>query len=184
LILYSLNQRWHAKELGEALATSDDRRRTAECRLAETYLDEATKLFDQGEPGHGMLWLVRSLESAPPEATGLQRVARTNLADWYYHISQLTSYRRYPYCFLDNRGSDGFTKEGERLILSSLNSGLRAFLFHIIDPDTDDLIASLGNCEDCRLAPLHGSGNLANLQRGPVYDLGSPSCRPVSTSHT
>jgi WD40 repeat protein len=50
--------------------------------LAELALDKGLTLCEQGEVGRGMLWLAHSLELVPPEAGGLGRVIRTNLAGW------------------------------------------------------------------------------------------------------
>jgi WD40 repeat protein/Flp pilus assembly protein TadD len=47
---------------------------------AKLLLERGQALIEQNSPVLGMLWLARSLESAPPDAVDLQRVARTNLA--------------------------------------------------------------------------------------------------------
>jgi serine/threonine protein kinase/WD40 repeat protein len=57
-------------------------KREAQIKLATSYLDKGLDFCEQGEAGLGMLWLGRSLENAPEDATDLQRVIRTNVAGW------------------------------------------------------------------------------------------------------
>jgi WD40 repeat protein len=64
------------------LDRAEANQRQAEHRWAENYLDRALGLCEREEIGEGLLWLVRSLETAPEEATDLRRVIRTNLARW------------------------------------------------------------------------------------------------------
>jgi hypothetical protein len=45
-------------------------------------LDRGVALAEGRQVGRGLLWMLRGLEMAPPEAADLRRVARTNLAAW------------------------------------------------------------------------------------------------------
>jgi WD40 repeat protein/tRNA A-37 threonylcarbamoyl transferase component Bud32 len=52
-------------------------------RLAESYLDRGLALCEQpNHVGHGMLWLARSLKTAPPQAEDLRRYLHLSLAAW------------------------------------------------------------------------------------------------------
>ena len=57
----------------------DRARREAVQHLADLAEDKGVSLCEQGEIGQGILWLARSLEIAPGDATDLRRV---NLAGW------------------------------------------------------------------------------------------------------
>src|SRR5262249_15422981 len=57
--------------------------------LADMAVDRGLVLCEQGEVGLGMLWLFRSLEMAPPDATDLQRVIRANLGAWQRRLPNL-----------------------------------------------------------------------------------------------
>ncbi len=81
-VLWAVNE----KENARAIA---DQRDKAEYRLAENYLDRALGLCERGEVGLGLLWLAHSLEKAPADADGLQRVIRANLAGWRDRLNPL-----------------------------------------------------------------------------------------------
>lgn len=61
----------------------------AERRLAENYLDRGLGLCEQGDTRRGLLWLARSLEVAPGDATDLRRAIRANLAVWRRPLNSL-----------------------------------------------------------------------------------------------
>jgi hypothetical protein len=64
-----------------------ERMRLAEGRLAEHYLDRAIALCERdGNPAAGLLWLARTLESAPGDRSDLDRAARANLAAWHPEV--------------------------------------------------------------------------------------------------
>ncbi len=73
----------------DALDTVDEHRRQQQRLAASLALDRAIALAEQGEFGRGMLWLARSLELAPANATDIQRVARMSLAVWRHEVSTL-----------------------------------------------------------------------------------------------
>jgi len=50
--------------------------------LAESYLEKGQTLCEQGDVARGMLWVARSLETAPTSAPDLQRAIRANLGAW------------------------------------------------------------------------------------------------------
>ena len=65
---------------GAALKQAEHFRGLAERASADLALERGLTLLEQGEVGHGMLWLTRSLEITPANAADLQRTIRTNLA--------------------------------------------------------------------------------------------------------
>jgi WD40 repeat protein/serine/threonine protein kinase len=70
--------------------TAEERRRLAERRLAENYLDQALAVCALGgDAGHGLLQLVRALESTPKHAPDLERAVRLNLAAWSREVHAL-----------------------------------------------------------------------------------------------
>ena len=50
--------------------------------LAESYLEKGQTLCEQGDIARGILWMARSLETAPNSAPGLQRAIRADLGAW------------------------------------------------------------------------------------------------------
>ena len=50
--------------------------------LAESYLEKGQTLCEQGDIARGMLWMARSLETAPNSAPALQRAIRADLGAW------------------------------------------------------------------------------------------------------
>jgi WD40 repeat protein len=63
--------------------------RLAEVRLAENSLDRGLKLCERGDVGHGLLWLARALEKAPPDAIDLQVAIRAQIAGWQTRVNPL-----------------------------------------------------------------------------------------------
>jgi WD40 repeat protein len=81
-IAFGLRERHNTEILQEALQESNSHLRNAQYQLAESHLSRSLSFCDRQLVGQGMLWLVRSLESAPEHAHGLQRYLRTSLAAW------------------------------------------------------------------------------------------------------
>ena len=73
-VVYAVQEYRNGRELRGALDTANR-------HLAERHLDWGLGLLEKGDSA-GMLWLVRALEVAPPDADDLRRVVRTNLAGW------------------------------------------------------------------------------------------------------
>ncbi len=65
-------------------------------RLAESYLERGNILGEQNQVGHGMLWLARSLLTAPPEAQDLHQYLHRSLAAWQLRHCSLLAYREHP----------------------------------------------------------------------------------------
>jgi serine/threonine-protein kinase len=80
--LYAVRVTRNARELSQAL-------NAAQYRLAENYLDRGLTLCEQRDIGTGMLWLARSLQTAPADAVDLQWVIRANLAGWSRQLHHL-----------------------------------------------------------------------------------------------
>ncbi|MBS0265129.1 MAG: PD40 domain-containing protein, partial [Planctomycetes bacterium] len=51
-------------------------------RLAESYLEKGQGLCEQGDIARGLLWMARSLETAPAGAAELKRAIRADLGAW------------------------------------------------------------------------------------------------------
>jgi WD40 repeat protein len=80
--MLAIGENRNAKDLSQALSVANS-------RLAENYLDRGLMLCDQGDIGTGMLWLARSLQTAPPDADDLRWAIRVNLAGWSRQLHQL-----------------------------------------------------------------------------------------------
>ena len=93
---FAFREAAHARELTTALADSEEQRRKADYRLAESYLDRGITLCEQGDMARGMLWLVMGLEVAPTDAIDLQHALRANLADWARQVPPLRGAFGYP----------------------------------------------------------------------------------------
>jgi WD40 repeat protein len=81
-VFVAVQENRHARDLGGALKAAEENRRKVESQRAENCLDRGLILCEQGEVGHGMLWLSRGLEWAPDEDINLRRVLRANLSAW------------------------------------------------------------------------------------------------------
>jgi WD40 repeat protein/serine/threonine protein kinase len=81
-----------SEHLRDALGESEIRRRQA----AELALGLGLHLCEQGDSGLGILWLARSLETAPESADDLQRVIRANLAGWGNALRPLLALQETP----------------------------------------------------------------------------------------
>jgi WD40 repeat protein/serine/threonine protein kinase len=73
LVLFAVNARINNSKLKRQLAEND--------------LDRGQELCDKGKVGDGMLYLARSLRTAPAECADLQRTIRINLACWRRQLS-------------------------------------------------------------------------------------------------
>jgi WD40 repeat protein len=93
---FAVRERKHAQEIAAALHASEENRRNADYRLAESYLDRGITLCERGEVAQGLLWLVNGLETAPLDAAELQYALRANLADWARLLPPLRGIFRYP----------------------------------------------------------------------------------------
>jgi serine/threonine protein kinase len=69
-------------EADKALEVEARTRADLEHLSADLVLDRGIALADDRQVGHGLLWMLRSLDLAPPTALGLRRAARANLAAW------------------------------------------------------------------------------------------------------
>jgi hypothetical protein len=86
--LYAVHENRNARELGRALNVS-------ESRLAENYLDRGLILCEQGDIGTGMLWMARSLQTAPADAADLRWAIRANLTGWSRQLHHLKAILRH-----------------------------------------------------------------------------------------
>jgi hypothetical protein len=68
-----------------ATAAEQDARRLA----AELALDKSQTLGEAGEVNVALLWLTRSLRTAPPSAVELQSTIRTSLGAWQRQVDSL-----------------------------------------------------------------------------------------------
>jgi eukaryotic-like serine/threonine-protein kinase len=66
----------------KALKIESRTRMQMEQLSADLELDRGIALAEDGLVGRGLFWMLRSLEHAPPDALGLRRAARANLAAW------------------------------------------------------------------------------------------------------
>src|SRR5262249_33060164 len=83
----------NALELGQqqkltraALVQAEDFRQQAERLSTRLALERGLTLLEQGDVAPGMLWLGRSLQIAPADATDLHQVIRSNLAAAYRQL--------------------------------------------------------------------------------------------------
>jgi WD40 repeat protein len=64
--------------------------------LAESYVDRAQALCEQGEVGRGMLWLADTLKIAPAGTNDLGHAVRTSLVAWHNQLHSLRVVVKYP----------------------------------------------------------------------------------------
>ncbi len=79
------------EEEKKARAEAEDQRGKLQRLSADLALDKGLSLCDQGNTGRGLLWIARSLEMAPADATEFQQLARLNLATWQQQLYPLTA---------------------------------------------------------------------------------------------
>jgi WD40 repeat protein/serine/threonine protein kinase len=78
------------KDLQDALTRSELEELRARTQLAEHFFDSALLECERGEVGLGLLWMARSLETAPEQATELHGALRASLAAWHCRLFPLT----------------------------------------------------------------------------------------------
>jgi WD40 repeat protein/serine/threonine protein kinase len=78
----ALSAGWAYHASRQAEANREAQLRTQE-QLAEGQFDRALAECERGEVGIGLLWLARSLETAPDRAEGLSEALRTSMATWH-----------------------------------------------------------------------------------------------------
>jgi WD40 repeat protein/serine/threonine protein kinase len=100
----------------ESLALNNSLRLSS--RLA---FDRALALFDRGQSSEGMLWLIRALKTAPPDADDLNRVIRANLANWRGSVLPL----RHVLEHKDEVYTVAFSPDGRRLVSGSRDGTAR-----------------------------------------------------------
>jgi WD40 repeat protein len=82
-------------DLQGALGDSERERLNAQRQLAERFFDQALALCERGEIGLGLLWMARSVETAPLEAEDLHGALRASLASWCCQLVSLTDCDRW-----------------------------------------------------------------------------------------
>lgn len=107
-----------ATSLANALSVSEGRRLQIAGRLAESQRDRGIRLCQQGDVDQGCLWLVRSLETAPPDATELRWSIRINLAAWRRELSELKG------VFPGEGRAPAFSPNGKRFSTSKIKPPL------------------------------------------------------------
>ncbi len=86
--LWSYRRIGREAEGARRLAESESRARAASQRTsAALALDRGLTLADGHQVARGLLWMLRGLETAPPQADDLRRVAATNLVAWGEHMA-------------------------------------------------------------------------------------------------
>lgn len=87
--LFAVNERRHSQSLTKSLAATDDALRQSQHRLSESELDKGLSYCQRGQIARGLLWLSRSLQTAPESSTELQEAIRLNLAAWEDELAPL-----------------------------------------------------------------------------------------------
>jgi WD40 repeat protein len=82
-IAYAAQQANAAHSLRLEQARTQEALKKAQRLSANLALDRGLAFCEQDETDRGLLWLVRSLELAPPEATDLKQAIRANLGVWF-----------------------------------------------------------------------------------------------------
>ncbi|WP_422927114.1 WD40 repeat domain-containing serine/threonine protein kinase [Singulisphaera sp. PoT] len=119
-------QRAEGKAESEAKARqmAQQARRKAVEEQAELALNQGLTLCDQGEVGHGLLWLVRSLALATEADTkSLDRAIRVNLAEWRSQLGRARSRVRHGIPILDL----AISPDGKTLVSVGKGNGIRTW---------------------------------------------------------
>jgi WD40 repeat protein/tRNA A-37 threonylcarbamoyl transferase component Bud32 len=87
---WAIDASQRGENLRGALATSEHERRRAQEQLAERSFDRALVECERGDVGLGLLWMARSLETAPEGAEDLRGALRASLAGWRSRLFALT----------------------------------------------------------------------------------------------
>jgi WD40 repeat protein len=75
------------QRLEEARHKEEERRIHWQRQTTSLLINKGVALFEQGKYGAGMLWLVRALETAAPEAPDQERTIRALLGGWGTHLA-------------------------------------------------------------------------------------------------
>jgi WD40 repeat protein/tRNA A-37 threonylcarbamoyl transferase component Bud32 len=109
----------HQSEVGERLRRENAQTEAALGKAkhlsAVLALDQGLRLCEE-DVARGMLWLARSLELAPADDAGLQRVIRRNLAGWYRQLHALSAYAEY-----GQSGHFGLSADGRIAVTAGRN---------------------------------------------------------------
>jgi WD40 repeat protein/serine/threonine protein kinase len=116
-IAFALRERQNANDLGSALETSNKHLREAEYRLAESQFNQGLSLCEQNNAGQGLLWMARSLKSAPADAREFQRYVRLSLTSWQSRQWSLQGCWDNP----DDIGAVAFSTDGTSCLSLSLD---------------------------------------------------------------
>jgi WD40 repeat protein len=81
-IVFAVRERRHSNDLRQALSST-------RYQLAENLLDRALVPAAHVEADERLLWLARSLQTAPADAFDLQQVIRLNLSAWHATLHEL-----------------------------------------------------------------------------------------------
>jgi serine/threonine protein kinase len=103
-------------DLKQEKASLREQRRQTQINLSTFLLDKGLDLCEKGEVPLGLLWLARSLESAPTDAGDVQRAVRRSLVSWPREISL-------PRAVLAHQGVQrvAFSSDGKTLLTVSAN---------------------------------------------------------------
>jgi WD40 repeat protein len=120
-LLFAFREHQAADKIGQEQANTAAALKQSQELAATLALDRGLALCEQGEVGRGMLWLVRSLELVPDNATELQRVIRIDLGG---RRSQLRAQRH------QFRGGDlawrvGFHPDGKLVLTAFLDGSVQ-----------------------------------------------------------
>jgi WD40 repeat protein len=113
---------WRRAEAKAVAAAAAERVAVAE--QAELAFNQGLTLCDQGEVGHGLLWLGRSLKLATSaRADDLDRAIRINLADWGDQLSRQLGAMQHGAPVLDL----SFSADGRTLVSAGKNHTVRVW---------------------------------------------------------
>jgi WD40 repeat protein len=120
-ILFAIQEYRAAQRIGQEQKRTADALNDSRRLSATLALDRGLGLCEQGEIGRGMLWLVHSLELAPPNAAELHRLIRINLGGWR---TQLRA-QRHLFAGPDLTWQVGFSPDGKQVLTAYLDGTIR-----------------------------------------------------------
>jgi WD40 repeat protein len=120
-ILFAFQEYRAAQRIGQEQKRTADALEDSRRLSATLALDRGLSLCEKGEIGHGMLWLVHSLELAPPNATELHRLIRINLGGWR---TQLRA-QQHLFAGPDLTWQVGFSPDGKLVLTAYLDGTIR-----------------------------------------------------------
>jgi WD40 repeat protein/serine/threonine protein kinase len=91
------NMKEAADNIKEAAANIKVEKEKSQLLGATLEFDHGRELCERGQVAHGLLWLARSLKSAPPEAEDLQQTIRMSLANWHHQLRVPEIVLEHPY---------------------------------------------------------------------------------------